>query len=92
MGKEKDSGIETYYYFDASDFRLIGGMHLAHDVRQFFEVSLMQPLAKKEVQTDSGRNRLDLLFFVKECLEYYGPYEYQLVDGERVVRAVRSRK
>ena len=88
LGKEKESGIETYYYFDANDFRLIGGMHMAHDIRQFFEVSLLQALSKKEVETDMGRNRLDLLFFVKECLEYYSPEEYQLIDGERVVRVI----
>ena len=33
LGVEKESGLETYYYFDSNDFRLIGGMHLAHDVR-----------------------------------------------------------
>jgi len=59
---------------------------LAHDIRQFFEVSLLQPLSKKEMQSDAGRNRLDLLFFVKECMEYYSPEEYQLADGERVYR------
>ena len=33
LGVEKESGLETYYYFNSIDFRLIGGMHLAHDVR-----------------------------------------------------------
>jgi len=28
------------------------------------------------------------MFFLKDCLEYYRPDEYQLIDGEHVVRAV----
>ena len=51
---------------------------------------LLQPLSKKELETEDGSNRLDLTFFERGCLEYYRPEEYQLVDGEHVVRAVRT--
>ena len=51
---------------------------------------LLQPLSKKELETEGSSTRLDLTFFVQDCLEYYRPEEYQLVDGEHVVRAVRT--
>ena len=65
-------------------------MHLAHDVRQHFEIVLLQAMSNKKLKTEDGSNPLDLNFFLKDCLEYYRPEEYQLVDGERVVRAVKT--
>jgi hypothetical protein len=47
-------------------------------------------MSKRELKTEDGSNLLDLTFFVKDCLEYYGPEEYQLVNGEHVVRAVKT--
>jgi len=55
LGLEKDSGIETYYYFDDNEeFKLIGGMHFAHDVSSFFEIDLWKKYSAKDLTNEKG--------------------------------------
>ncbi len=63
LGQEKDSGMETYYYFSERDFKLLGGMHVGGDIRSFFEINQFEKLSMKELATDKGKNKLDLAFF-----------------------------
>jgi hypothetical protein len=89
LGVQVESGLETFYFLDKDDLKLIGGLHLSFDRHSSFEVNRLENLASWYLKTQDAANKLELEFFQKECVDQYSADEgYMLVDGEHVLKTV----
>jgi hypothetical protein len=88
FGLQKDSGMATYYYLDVTDYKLLGGMHIGHDINSYFETNRIYSLPKTELFKDNGMSILDITFFLYECKDLYDPDEYYIVDGVHLFKSV----
>ena len=71
------------------DFKLVGGVHHSFDTNSQFEVHRIDLLSSWFLKVSDAKNKLELEFFQKDCIDQYSADEgYVLVDGEYVIKAV----